>query len=218
MNGVHDMGGMHGFGPVTPEKNEPVFHEAWEGRIFAIRGQLTRFGSNIDWRRWQIEQIRPDRYLRISYYERWLDTALQYCVAYGLISDSERLDIESGNLSPLRPGEVHRPIVPKPPPLHKNYARPLSSPPLFSTGDLVGTRLINPVSHTRLPRYARGKTGTILADRGGFVYPDSNAIGLGEDPKRLYTVRFSARELWGPQAHAKDSVCLDLWEPYLEKA
>jgi nitrile hydratase beta subunit len=215
VNGVHDMGGMHGFGPVLPEKDEPVFHEPWEARIFAIRGQLARFGGNIDMRRSHIEQIRPDRYLRITYYERWLDTALRYCVEKGLISAAELKDIEAGKPAPENVS--HRKVEPDAAPPHKDYARKINSPALFSEGEYVRTRRINPVGHTRLPRYARGKTGTILADRGGFVYPDSNALGRGEDPKRLYTVRFAARELWGSDAHPRDSVCLDLWEPYLER-
>ena len=90
--------------------------------------------------------------------------------------------------------------------------------PLFVAGETVRARNINPTGHTRLPRYARGRTGTIVADRGGFVFPDSNAALAGEQPQRLYTVRFAARELWGTDAPARDSVALDLWESYLERA
>src|SRR5215469_16497651 len=97
MNSIHDMGGMHGFGPVLAEANEPVFHAVWEGRICAIRAQLSRFGGNIDQRRSHIEQIRPDRYLRLSYYERWLDTAFRYCAERGLLSTHEREAIETAH-------------------------------------------------------------------------------------------------------------------------
>jgi nitrile hydratase len=221
MNGVHDMGGMHGFGQVTPEQNEPVFHAPWEGRIFGMRAQLSRFGGNIDMRRFAIESLRPDRYLRISYYERWLDTALGYCAQTGLIAAGERKAIETGRdesevaalLAQTDKPALH--VGEAPPRTHKDYARPLSKPPLFQVGEWVRARNIHPKTHTRLPRYARGKKGTVIADHGGFVFPDSNAIGEGESPQRLYTVRFTARELWGEIANPRDTVALDLWEPYL---
>ena len=224
MNSVHDMGGMHGFGPVLPEANEPVFHADWEGRIFGIRAQLARFGGNIDQRRSHLEQIRADRYLRISYYERWLDTALRYCAERGLISERERKSIEAvrndTELSlALAADKPKLPRVePTPPRAGTGYARPIDVSPAFAICETVRARNINPATHTRLPRYARGKVGLVTADHGGFVFPDSNAIGDGESPKRLYTVRFSARELWGDHAHPRDTVSLDLWEPYLEHA
>jgi nitrile hydratase subunit beta len=224
MNGVHDMGGMQGFGLVSPEANEAVFHAAWEGRIFAIRAQLARFGGNIDQRRSHIEQIRPDRYLRISYYERWLDTALRYCAERGLISARERKAIETAR----NDAELSRALAldkatlsrvePQAPRSGSGYARPIEVLPRFVVGEVVRARNINPATHTRLPRYARGKVGVVTADHGGFVFPDSNAIGEGESPKRLYTVRFTAQELWGERAHPRDTVSLDLWEPYLERA
>jgi nitrile hydratase len=214
MNGVHDMGGMHGFGPVLPEKDEPIFHESWEGRVFAMSGQLSRFGGNIDARRFAIEQIRPDRYLALSYYERWFERALRYCTEMGLISARERAAIDSGN---AKEDNTHVKVGRAPAPAHNDYARPLSAPALFAIGNRVRAKLINPATHTRLPRYARGKTGVIVADHAGHVFPDSNAIGKGEDPSRLYTVRFTARELWGDAANPNDTVSLDLWEPYLER-
>ena len=214
MNGVHDMGGMHGFGPVLAEKNEPVFHETWEGRVFGMSGQLSRFGGNIDARRFAIEQIRPDRYLRLSYYERWFERALRYCVERGLISARERAAIDSGK---AELDNTHVKVDRAPAPVHSDYARPLASTALFAVGERVRAKLINPTTHTRLPRYARGKIGVIIAEHGGHVFPDSNAIGKGEDPQRLYTVRFTARELWGDAANPNDTVSLDLWEPYLER-
>jgi nitrile hydratase len=75
---------------------------------------------------------------------------------------------------------------------------------------------MHPEGHIRLPRYARGKAGVVLRDHGVFVFPDTNAVFQGEQPRHLYSVRFSAQVLWGTQASAKDSVCLDLWESYLE--
>lgn len=217
MNGVHDMGGMHGFGPVRPEANEPVFHERWEGRLFGLRVQLRQtFGDlNIDYRRHQLERLRPDLYLRASYYERWLETLLDDCVRNGLINDAELSEIDQGRVPAARA------IGPKDPPpraKHPGYARAIDTPPAFNVGDAVRGRNIHPTGHTRLPRYARGKCGVVIADRGGFVFPDTNAALEGEQPKRLYTVRFTARELWGERANAKDTVAIDLWEPYLARA
>jgi nitrile hydratase len=214
VNGIHDMGGMHGFGAVEPETNEPVFHEEWEGRLFAIRGQLGRFG-NIDHRRSLIEQIAPARYLAASYYERWLDSTLPYCEQKRLISARERASIDRGV---AERDAQHARVEPAPPSPFKDYARPVATAPLFAVGERVRARNLNPAGHTRLPRYARGKVGLVIAEHGGFVFPDTNALDDGENPSRLYTVRFAARELWGADAHPKDTVSLDLWEPYLERA
>jgi nitrile hydratase len=214
MNGIHDMGGMHGFGPVEPEPNEPVFHETWEGRLFALRGQLARFG-NIDHRRSLIEQIPPARYLKASYYERWLDSTLRYCEAKGLLSARETAAIDRGEAE-REPHHGH--VEPAGSAATSGYARQIETAPRFAVGETVRARNIHPQGHTRLPRYARGKSGVVVADHGGFVFPDTNALMQGEQPKRLYTVRFAARELWGAHAHAADTVSLDLWEPYLEHA
>ena len=223
MNGIHDMGGMHGFGPIRREENEPVFHEPWEGRMFGIRRQLGRFGGNIDRRRSDIESIRPERYLKISYYERWLDTGLRYCEERGLISAQERRAIESARdeedlALELASGSSALPRVEPSVTLeHTGYARAIDMPAAFNVGQTVRVRTIHPTSHTRLPRYARGKIGVVVADHGGFVFPDTNAVGGGEQPKRLYTVRFAARELWGESTNSRDTVSLDLWETYLER-
>lgn len=217
MNGIHDMGGMHGFGPVTPEENEPVFHETWEGRVFGLRVHLReRFGDlNIDYRRHQIERLRPDLYLRASYYQRWLETLLKDCVRNGLIDEAELRLINQGRAPARRAVETKPAPQPQATP---GYARPINTPPAFKIGDAVRGRNLHVSGHTRLPRYARGKQGIVVVDHGGFVFPDENAALAGENPQRLYTVKFTARELWGDAAHAKDTVRIDLWESYLEPA
>jgi nitrile hydratase len=96
--------------------------------------------------------------------------------------------------------------------------RDLAVAPRFQLGQRVHARNINPVGHTRLPRYARGKTGTIHRDHGVFVFPDTNAQLLGEKPQHVYSVRFAARELWGEQSPVQDSVYVDMWDDYLEPA
>jgi nitrile hydratase subunit beta len=216
VNGIHDMGGMHGFGPVLPEENEPVFHETWEGRVFGLRVHLReRFGDlNIDYRRHQIERLRPDLYLQSSYYQRWLETLLKDCVRNGLIDETELQLINRGRMPPARAIGAKA----APPKAAHGYARAIDTPPAFKVGDQVRGRNLHVTGHTRIPRYARGKQGVIVADHAGFVFPDANAALAGENPQRLYTVKFTARELWGDAAHAKDTVRIDLWESYLEPA
>jgi nitrile hydratase len=219
MNGVHDMGGMHGMGPVQEEKNEPVFHHPWEGRVFAM---VAAAGA---WRRWNIdasryarEQIPPAEYLRMSYYEKWYAGLVALLTARGLVT---REEIESGkpapgssrSTPPLAPQEILESAARR-----ACTKRDVGMPPRFQTGQRVRARNIHPVGHTRLPRYARGKLGAIDRDYGVFVFPDTNAQFLGENPQHVYAVRFSARELWGEQAKPQDAVYLALWDDYLEPA
>lgn len=219
MNGVHDMGGMHGFGPLTAERNEPVFHAPWEGRVLAL---AVAIGA---WGRWpgdafreQWEQIPAADYLRGTYWEKWLFALIENAVRHGLIT---REEVELG-----------QPDAPAPkftPPLHASAVaavldhgspktRVVERQPLFQVGDAVRTRNIHPLTHTRLPRYARDKQGVIIALHGAHVFPDTNVQFLGENPQPLYTVKFQACSLWGDAANPRDTVCLALWEDYLEPA
>ncbi|MBS0524698.1 MAG: nitrile hydratase subunit beta [Proteobacteria bacterium] len=219
MNGVHDMGGMHGFGPVEPEANEPVFHAPWEGRVLAIRRALGAWRKwNIDAGRHSIETLPPADYLRMSYYEKWLASAIKLALGAGLITERE---LETGQRDPSAPvatppltAAMVMPAILKGSPTHRDTA----AKPRFAAGQAVRARDINPTSHTRLPRYVRGRRGTVERDHGAHVFPDSNARFEGENPQYLYTVRFSARELWGESANPGDSVHLDLWEGYLDVA
>ena len=192
----------------------PCFTKPGKGGCSRLRGQLGRFG-NIDHRRSLIEQIPPARYLKASYYERWLDSTLRYCETRGLLSARETAAIDHGE---TKRDPDHRTVEPAGSHPTTGYARPIDSAPVFAVGDAVRARNIHPQGHTRLPRYARSKSGIVIADHGGFVFPDTNALMQGECPARLYTVRFTARELWGADTHAADTVSLDLWEPYLERA
>jgi nitrile hydratase len=219
MNGVHDMGGMHGFGPVKPEKDEPVFHERWEGRVFGMSVTMRQHsvGHNIDYRRHLIELLPPAFYLNSSYYERWFERLLADCARNGILTDEDLRLINEGKVPPA-PGVAPPPQPAPQAPNPQGYKRPIDATPVFKVGDEVRGRNDHPTGHTRLTRYARGKRGRVTADHGGFVFPDSNAALKGECPQRLYTVRFTARELWGEAANAKDTVSLDLWESYLERA
>ena len=208
MNGVHDMGGMHGLGPVAPDPAEPLFHAEWERRVLAMTLAMGAWGRwNIDASRHARESIQGDRYLAMTYYERWFEGLTKLIAASGLADETAPAG------SPLTPDRVS--VVTK----HRSpYTRPETTPAAFAVGDRVRAKTINPLGHTRLPRYARGRVGVIASDHGVHVFPDSNAHGKGEDPRRLYGVRFTARELWGEAASDRDTVSLDLWEPYLDPA
>lgn len=215
MNGVHDMGGMQGMGPVQHEQNEPVFHSPWEGRMFAIDRALVR-KWNIDAGRHQIELIPSADYLRMSYYEKWLTRNIELLVKQGLVT---REEIGSGKPAPgSTKATPSLTLSDVPASLRRgSYMRPeANAKARFKSAQRVRARNMNPLGHTRLPRYARGKAGTVVQNRGFFVFPDANAHFLGEQPQYLYSVRFEARELWGEQASPRDSVYIDMWESYLE--
>jgi nitrile hydratase len=219
MNGIHDMGGMQDMGPVAHEKNEPVFHHPWESRVFAM---MLATGA---WRKWNLDAFRHTRevlpaadYLTLSYYEQWFSGVRDLLVRRGLLSATE---LESGAPAPdsvkatppLTPEKIPAALPNR---IHAQRDVPISA--RFQSGQRVRARNINPTGHTRLPRYARGKTGTIARDHGVFVFPDTNAHFLGEKPQHVYSVRFTARELWGEQVSPKDSVYLDMWDDYLDPA
>ena len=214
MNSIHDMGGMHGFGSVEPEANEPVFHETWEGRVYAMQRALGSLGLwTIDMARASQEALPPEIYVRATYYQRWLLGLEHRVLGHNLVGADE---IKAGHS--LRPIETPDRIF-KPDDANRmtrgNFERAASSPPRFEVGVRVRTRNINPATHTRLPRYARDKEGEVEAIRGCHVYPDSVAIGAGEDPQWLYTVVFSGRELWGEDTGSSTKVSIEAFEPYL---
>jgi nitrile hydratase len=217
VNGVHDMGGMAGLGRIEPEPEGCVFHHDWEGRVHAMTlASPTR--SNIDAGRHQRELIPGPEYLRMSYYEKWFRSLSDRLVDQGLVTAAElaagHAAEDAARGSPrLLAADVAATVSRR-----GSYVREAKAPPRFAVGDAVRARNINPEGHTRLPRYARGHAGVVTALHGTHVFPDSNAHGKGEDPHPLYTVRFEARELWGEAAGPRDSVSLDLWEPYLERA
>ena len=218
MDGVHDMGGMHGFGKVEPEQNEPVFHADWEGRTLAITRAMGYTGIwTIDQTRAGIEELPPNVYLSSSYYRKWELRLEKLVVALGLAGADE---LQAGHA--LRAGKaLKRKLTAADVPntlTRGSFARPAISPARFKPGDPVRAKNIHPQTHTRLPRYARGRTGVIEALRGCHVFPDTAAIGKGEDPQWLYTVLFDGRELWGEAAEPSLKVSIEAFEPYLEPA
>lgn len=217
MNGPQDMGGQTGFGPVIPEANEPAFHAEWERRVLALNLAMGATGSwNIDTSRHARESLPALTYWSASYYEIWFAGLTKLMIENGLVTDGE---IGEGYMRlPAKPVKrvLTADIVPVVLAQGGPASRPSGTPPRFPVGTLVRARNINPTGHTRLPRYARGRAGEIITLHGTHVFPDSSAHGRGDDPQWLYTVRFSAKELWG--SATPDHIHLDLWEPYLEPA
>ena len=199
MNGAHDLGGMMGLGPIAAPPSEPVFHQKWEGRMFALVMSVPGDWS-IDEDRQASESLHPAKYLTTSYYGRWL---------HGLETLMKTHTLDSS--SPLHPEGVW-PALTAP----RSYAREVTSPAAFAIGQKIRVKIMNPKTHTRCPRYVRGHAGEVVKIHGAHVFPDSSACGHGENPQWLYTVRFTAKEVWGHDN--KDEVMLDLWEPYLEPA
>jgi nitrile hydratase beta subunit len=220
MNGVHDMGGNHGMGPIRREPNEPAFHETWEGRVYALSRVLrTRGGPwNLDAFRHAQEVLPPAEYLRMSYYERWLDWMVKTVVAAGDVTQAE---LESGH---PEAGSARKALLVAPDAVpamvgrRGSARRNVTVAPRFKAGQRVRARNIHPTGHTRLPRYVRGKSGVVALDRGVFVFPDTNAHLLGEKPQHVYSVRFAARDIWGDQASPRDSIHVDMWDDYLVPA
>jgi nitrile hydratase beta subunit len=218
MNGAHDLGGMHGFGAVTPEPEDDRFHADWERRVLAVTLAMGATGKwNIDMSRSARESVPPAQYLTSSYYHIWFEGLKKLLVDTGLATAEEAADgtlrvPPAAGIAPMKANEVEARLARGSPARRERATRPR-----FAVGDVVTTRQIPPAGHTRLPRYCRGKRGTVLALHGAHVFADSHAAGLGEQPQWLYTVRFDAHELWGGDTTAS-SVCVDCFEPYLEAA
>ncbi len=218
MDGVHDLGGMHGFGPVEREVDEPPFHAPWEAVMVAIQRAGRVAGIyNIDEFRHGIERMDPAHYLASSYFEHWLDGIARVLDEKGVVT-AEEMEARMAALG-ARPDApaASPPAAPAQRRRGENETsfREATAPPRFAVGAPVIARNIHPAGHTRLPRYARGKRGVIAAHRGCHVFPDTSAHGLGEQPQHVYGVRFDARELWGEAAEPSQHVYIDLWESYL---
>ena len=218
MNGPHDLGGQMGCGPVSPEPNEPVFHAEWEKRALGITLSCGAFGAwTLDESRHARENIPPAQYLDASYYEIWIRALETLLERHGFASDEE---ISAGHKlqEPPKPKRVlTADMVPGVLARGGPCDRPVDTEPRFAVGDRVRTRNFNPVTHTRLPRYAREKTGVVEAVQGSFVFADDNAHGRGENPQWVYTVVFDGGEIWGEGADPTLTVSIDAWESYLER-
>ena len=215
-NTIHDMGGMHGFGKVEPERDEPPFHAAWEGRVHALQRAMGAAELwTIDGGRASLETLPPVTYLSSSYYQRWFLGLEQRVVAFGLVGADELAAGRSLRPGKTLPRQVTQADAARPP-IRGNFERPTNTYARFKIGDRVLTVNINPATHTRLPRYARDKEGVVEAIRGCHVYPDTAALDVhNENPQWLYTVVFTGQELWGPGSDPTIKVSIEAFEPYL---
>jgi nitrile hydratase subunit beta len=226
MDGVHDLGGRAGLGPINPEADEPVFHSEWERSVLVMFPAMALAGAfNLDQFRSGMEQIPPVEYLSARYYEHWMHAMTLYGVEAGIFDHAtlDRLtehylahpDEVPPRASSPEMVETLRKMIAE----GDTYHRETSAAPAFAAGDQVRVRADASTTHTRRAGYTRGRTGTVAACRGAYVFPDTNAKGAGEDPQYVYTVRFTARELWGEAAAEVNTVVhIDLWEPYLTPA
>lgn len=232
MNGGHDVGGMHGFGAIGIEPDEPVFHSEWERRAFALTLAVGSLGQwNLDQSRYAREQMPPGEYLTTSYYEHWL-FGLEVLMREHDILTNEDIEQRIEELKESGANDAAAsPIPPYPGPSHDRVLAPEAvaatmgrggsarmdeiPPTRFTVGDKITTIDEHPRGHTRLPRYARRKSGQIAIDQGSFVFPDSHARGV-KKAQRLYTVSFAAREIWGEHyARDGDEILIDLFDSYL---
>ncbi len=205
VDGIHDLGGKQGFGPVEMETDEPVFHADWETRAMALPyGALAHVpNASTSMFRHAIERMQPAHYLTSSYYEHWLTAAATLAVEGGLVS-REEIDERAGGTfpiaQPVRAGDVHAP-----PP---HAAR-------FHVGDRVRIRNLHPPGHTRCPAYIRGHVGVVTRLDGEWNVPDVEAHSTERIPEATYSVRFDAAELWGDEQTGV-TVNVDLWDSYLD--
>ena len=218
MNGVHDMGGMQGLGPVEPEAQEPVFHHDWERRAFALTIAAGAGRWNLDMSRHARERMPPAAHLQSTYYEKWIWGTERLLLELGYVTAQELASGKAAERAPgakaIGPEEVRSALR------NRRAARmddPLA-PARFKVGDRVRTKNIHPTGHTRLPRYARDKRGVVDRDQGAFIFPDAHAASGRKIAQRCYCVRFEGRELWGADAGPRDAIYIDLFDGYLEPA
>ncbi|MEE3196858.1 MAG: nitrile hydratase subunit beta [Pseudomonadota bacterium] len=219
MNGVHDMGGIQNMGPIELEDNEPVFHCEWEGRVFALNmatGPLRLW--NLDMKRQATESMQPpERYLGASYYERWLESLIKLFKERGVITEEELVtgEIKLKEITEMPSAASPDEVIAL---MGKGRSARVKTniKPRFKVGDKIVTRNINIPTHTRLPRYVRGKCGRVERDHGVFIFPDTHSQNWEQSPQHVYVVSFTARELWGPDASSRDKVLVDLWDSYMD--
>lgn len=207
MDGIYDLGGVSGFGPIDVERDEPVFHEAWEVLAYGLGslGMDVLHVFNLDEVRHAIERIEPRRYLASSYYDRVMTGVATLFVEKGVVTHAD-LEARAGGRFPLA-----RPIAAR----ASEVALP--APEGFAVGDAVVVRDLHRAGHTREPRYVRGKRGVVIRVGPAFSLPDVAAHGLPRRREPTYQVRFEARDLWGDAAGTNAAVVVDLWESYLER-
>lgn len=223
MNGVHDMGGMHGFGAVQAEHNEPMFHAPWERRALGLTLAMGACGMwNIDMSRAARERLPAATYLASSYYRIWTLALEQLLLARGLVHGDELAAGRALHIAQPVARVLHADAVDAALSRGSPTARAASTLARFGVGDVVRAVNQHVPGHTRLPRYVRGHRGTITRVHGCEVFADRHASPsvdgrFDESPQWLYSVAFEGTELWGDDAEAGLVVSVDAWEPYLER-
>jgi nitrile hydratase beta subunit len=208
VDGVHDLGGLDGFGPVEHTDSEPMFAADWERRTFRMMvGSIASLGGPGGKFRHSIERMDPAHYLSSPYYEHWLTGLTTLAVEAG-VTTPEELDRRAGGRFPL--SQVDRGVLPD------DLAS--RTTPRFAIGDTVRVRERHPPGHTRAPRYAQGKCGIVVRVDEASNIDDIEAHGGGSVTDPLYAVRFASRELWGEAGTNGDFVHIDLFERYLQEA
>lgn len=218
MNGIHDLGGMHGFGPVETNPDEALFSDEWERRVFGLFAPVQIAAEiSVDEFRFAIEGMGAANYLETSYYEHWLHAFETLAVSCGLVS-AEELAAGKGAGFEKREPPLAAADVPKIIASGHQARSEIVGPPRFAVGARVRARNLNPTHHTRLPRYVRGKVGVVDRIHGAYELPDHIAQRLNEAPQGCYSVRFEGEELWGADAGARDALYIDLFDDYLDPA
>lgn len=223
MDSAHDLGGKEGFGPIDVNEEEVPFHEEWEGRMWGISRCSGAPDWTIDWWRHVRELIDPVDYLSRPYYDSWAQTDIAAHINSGTFTLEEVIAGKSATPAAVSPGQSVSKVTTLEDALAAEaagvtrYDRPMDQPPAFQVGDPVRASLFGRDHHTRLPAYARGKSGLIHAHHGAHVLADENARGR-DVAQHIYSVVFKASDLWGDAAGRKDRIFLDLWESYLDPA
>jgi nitrile hydratase len=215
MDGIHDLGGMEGFGAV--DVNAPPFRADWERRMWAIAKNTSAPDWTLDWWRHMVERMEPATYLSVPYFEKWCLTYLTGFVSSGLFTLEEGASGIAGSKEELAAPKDLDALRRQLRDTDVSFELPIEDAPQLSLGDTVRARHDISAHHTRLPRYVRGHSGRVTVHHGAHVFPDLNAEGVRVG-QHLYTVEFSAAELWGSEADPRDVVALDLWESYLVSA
>ena len=204
MDGVHDLGGKQGFGPIRYTHDATAFHERWEVRVNSLYAHAVRRGIfNMDEYRHAIERMDPRHYLTASYYERSLTSLATLCVEKGLIPREELEQRARGEFPLAMPSAAGRGNVP--------------GRESFAVGDRVRVRLDSIAGHMRMPGYIRGKSGVVVGISPAYPFPDAHAHGVAAQDEPTYDVRFRSEDLWPGSADAA-LVHVGVFESYLERA
>lgn len=218
MDGIHDLGGRHGFGKVEVDEPEEGFHEAWEGRVFGMVHAMSRPADwNIDWFRHCRELIEPTDYLTRPYYDQWLQAYAAMMVNSGVATVGELANGHADAPAEGLPPPLGADVVRKRKSVSKNFAGEAKAPPAFAVGDAVRVKDLSVAGHTRLPAYVRGRQGVITKYHGAHSFADASALGE-ERAVPIYTVAFGAAELWPEAKGRRERVFLNMWEEYLARA